>query len=33
VLARVPEEIAKQRHDYYVKQGQDHGEAVDNDLM
>ena len=33
VLARVPEEIAKQRHDYYVKQAQDNVEAVDNDLM
>jgi hypothetical protein len=33
VLARVPEEIAKQRTDYYVKQGQDNVEAVDNDLM
>ena len=33
VLARVPEEIAQQRNDYYVKQGQDNVEAVDNDLM
>ena len=33
VLARVPEEIARQRNDYYVKQGQDNVEAVDNDLM
>ena len=33
VLARVPEEIAEQRTDYYVKQGQDNVEAVDNDLM
>ena len=33
VLARVPEEIAKQRNDYYVKQGNDNVEAVDNDLM
>ena len=24
VLARVPEEIAKQRNDYYVKQGHGH---------
>ena len=33
LLARVPEEIAQQRNDYYVKQGQDNVEAVDNDLM
>ena len=33
LLARVPEESAQQRNDYYVKQGQDNVEAVDNDLM
>jgi hypothetical protein len=33
VLTRVPEEIAQQRTEYYVKQGQDNVEAVDNDLM
>ena len=33
VLARVPEEIAQQRADYYTKQAQDNVEAVDNDLM
>jgi len=33
LLARIPEEIAEQRTDYYVKQGQDNVEAVDNDLM
>jgi len=33
VLARVPEEIAKQRTEYYTKQAQDNVEAVDNDLM
>jgi hypothetical protein len=33
VLARVPEEIAKQRSDYYKKQASDNVEAVDNDLM
>ena len=33
VLARVPEEIAKQRTDYYTKQAADNVEAVDNDLM
>jgi len=33
VLARVPEEIAKQRAEYYRKQAQDNVEAVDNDLM
>ena len=33
VLARVPEEIAKQRAEYYRKQAEDNVEAVDNDLM
>ena len=33
LLARVPEEIAKQRSDYYKKQAQENVEAVDNDLM
>ena len=33
LLARVPEEIAKQRSEYYVKQGRENVEAVDNDLM
>ena len=33
LLTRVPEEIAQQRTDHYVKQGQDNVEAVDNDLM
>ena len=33
VLARVPEEIAKQRSDYYKRQAQENVEAVDNDLM
>jgi len=33
VLARVPEEIAQQRAEYYRKQAQDNVEAVDNDLM
>ena len=33
VLARVPEEIAKQRSEYYKKQAQENVEAVDNDLM
>ena len=33
LLARVPEEIAQQRSEYYVKQGADKVEAVDNDLM
>ena len=33
VLARVPEEIAEQRTDYYQKQAQDNVDAVDNDLM
>ena len=33
VLTRVPEEIAKQRQDYYAKQGSEQVEAYDNDLM
>ena len=33
VLARVPEEIAKQRGDYYAKQHSDKVEALDHDLM
>ena len=33
VLTRVPNEIAKQRSDYFSKLGMDQMEAVDNDLM
>tara|TARA_R100000655_G_scaffold21993_2_gene44766 strand:+ start:176 stop:634 length:459 start_codon:yes stop_codon:yes gene_type:complete len=33
VLARVPDEIVKQRADYYAKQHNDKVEAMDNDLM
>ena len=33
VLTRVPEEIARQRTDYYMSQAQDQIRAVDNDLM
>jgi hypothetical protein len=33
VLTRVPEEIARQRQEYYRKQAQDQIDAVDNDLM
>ena len=33
VLTRVPEEIAKQRQDYYAKQSMEQVEALDNDLM
>ena len=33
VLARVPEEIAKSRAEYYSKQGIEQDEAVNNDLM
>ena len=33
VLTRVPEEIAKQRQDYYAKQCAEQVEALDNDLM
>ena len=33
VLARVPEEIAKQRTEYYAKQAEGQEEAVEHDLM
>ena len=33
MLARVPEEIAKQRTDYYQSMHDDKVKAVDNDLM
>jgi len=33
VLARVPEEIAQQRQEYYAKQHAEKVEAADNDLM
>ena len=33
VLARVPEEIAQQRQDYYARQHDEKIKAVDNDLM
>ena len=33
VLTRVPEEIAKQREDYYAKEAGDQMTAIDNDLM
>ena len=33
LLAKVPEEIAKQRQDYMTNRHQDRSEAVDNDLM
>ena len=33
VLARVPEEIAKQRTEYFRKQSEGQEEAIDNDLM
>lgn len=33
VLARIPEEIAQQRNEYYRKQTQDNVDAIDNDLM
>ena len=33
LLARVPEEIAKQRTEYYAKQHKGQEEAVENDLM
>ena len=33
LLARIPEEIAKQRTEYFQKQTEARDEAVDNDLM
>ena len=33
LLAKVPEEIAKQRQDYMTKRHEDRNEAVQNDLM
>tara|TARA_R100000458_G_C8049638_1_gene97352 strand:+ start:74 stop:535 length:462 start_codon:yes stop_codon:yes gene_type:complete len=33
VLARIPEEIAKAREDYFKKQNEAKQEAIDNDLM
>ena len=33
VLARVPEEIARSRQEYFAKQAQDQQTAIDNDLM
>ncbi len=33
VLARVPDEIAEQRQDYYANQHNEKVKAVDNDLM
>ena len=33
VLARVPEEIAKARTEYFQRQAQGQEEAIDNDLM
>ena len=33
VLTRVPEEIARQRADYYMRQAQDQMTAIDNDLL
>jgi hypothetical protein len=33
VLARVPEEIAKSRTEYFARQAEGQNEAVENDLM
>ena len=33
VLARIPEEVAKSREEYFKKQTQDRDNAVNNDLM
>jgi hypothetical protein len=33
VLTRVPEEIARQRTEYYMNQAQDQMTAIDNDLL
>jgi hypothetical protein len=33
VLARIPEELAKQREAYYAQMNADRNEALENDLM
>ena len=33
LLARIPEEIAKSRQEYFAKQTQDKNDAISNDLM
>ena len=33
VLARIPEELVKQRQEYYANQHNEKGKAMDNDLM
>ena len=33
LLARIPEELAKQRNEYFQKQTEARNEAIDNDLM
>ena len=33
MLARIPEEVAKAREEYFKKQTQDRDDAVNNDLM
>jgi len=33
LLARIPEELAKSREEYFKQQTQDRSDAVDNDLM
>ena len=33
LLARIPEEIAKSRQEYFAKQTQDKNNAIENDLM
>jgi hypothetical protein len=33
LLARIPEEIAKSRQEYFAKQTQDKNDAINNDLM
>jgi hypothetical protein len=33
LLARIPEELAKQRNEYFKKQTEARDEAIDNDLM
>tara|TARA_E500000331_G_scaffold73706_1_gene68640 strand:- start:344 stop:661 length:318 start_codon:yes stop_codon:yes gene_type:complete len=33
LLARIPEEIAKSRQEYFAKQVQDKNNAIENDLM
>jgi hypothetical protein len=33
LLARIPEELAKSREDYFTKMNQDRNEALENDVL